>query len=223
MKLRSPGWTVILLAGLACAASAAVQSTERVFTPSDIAGWNSESFKGETRYELVEVDGREVLHAVCDDATASGLYLRETIDLTRTPILEWEWRVDETFSGIDETTRSGDDYPARIYAVDERRIVRWRTRALNYVWASEKPESADWANAYASQARMIAVRSGPPEEKGTWHTERRNLREDFRRYHDRDPDSLDALAIMTDCDDTGESIEAWYGEIRLLPEQAAEP
>ncbi len=188
------------------------------YTPADIIDWKPHSFSGETDYRLVEKDGREAIHARCEDGTASGLVLEQGIDIASTPILEWEWRVDATFEGIDETRRAGDDYAARLYAVDERRIARWRTRAVNYVWASGKETGADWANAYASQARMVAVRSSADGDGGAWVTERRDLREDFRDYHDRDVETVDALAIMTDCDDTGEPVEAWYGEIRLLPE-----
>lgn len=211
---------VMVLVGLAgMGMSAAGSAEEVVYTPEEIIEWESHSFSGETRYELVEVDGRSAVHAQCTDGSASGLFLEEEVDLEATPVVEWRWRVDETFSGIDETTKAGDDYPARIYAVDEHSILRWRTRALNYVWSSEMEQGADWPNAYASQAHMIAVRSGAPETQGEWHTERRNLREDFRRYHDRDLERINAFAIMTDCDDVGEPVEAWYGEIRLLPEQ----
>ncbi len=206
-----------LAVAIALAASAGVADTI-VFTPEDIINWEAHSFEGETNYELVEVDGRPSVHAVCENGTASGLFLQDDVDLTQTPIVEWEWRVDDTFSGIDETTRAGDDYPARIYAVDERRVRIWSTRALNYVWASEKAAGEDWPNAYQSRAHMIAMQSGPPEESGQWVTERRNLKEDFKTFHDRDLDRINAFAIMTDCDDTGEPIEAWYGEIRLLAE-----
>ena len=187
------------------------------FTPADIIEWEPHSFEGETRYELTEVDAREAVHASCTEETASGLFYEEEIDLSETPILEWEWRVDETFSGIDETAKEGDDYAARLYVVKEHTIARWRTRALNYVWASEMEVGADWPNAYASQAHMIAVRSGD-DAGGGWRTERRNVVEDFERYHDRDLDEIDAVAIMTDCDDVGEDIEAWYGNIRFTAE-----
>ncbi len=202
--------------GLTLLAPSALTET-RVFTPEDIIEWERHSFEGETRYELVEVDGRSAVHAICEGGTASGLFLQDDVDLEATPIVEWEWRVDETFSGIDETTRAGDDYPARIYAVDEYTIRIWSTRALNYVWASEQAQGADWPNAYQRRAHMIAMQSGPPAETGTWVTERRNLREDFQRFHDRDLERINAFAIMTDCDDVGEPIEAWYGDIRLLP------
>ncbi len=210
-----------LLAGLVAMVSVSVplygSAAARIFTPADIMEWEAYSFTGETRYQLTEMDGRPAVHAVCDEASASGLFFEQDIDLSQTPIIEWEWRVERTFSDIDEQTRAGDDYPARLYAVDRHNIMRWRTRAINYVWASEMDEGAQWDNAYQSRAAMLAMRSGAEQDTG-WVTERRDLREDFRNIHGRDLTVLNALAIMTDCDDTGQSIEAWYGEIRLLPE-----
>ncbi len=205
--------------GLLLLLAAAVQAQERVigaFSESSLAGWEAEVFSGRTQYDLVEEpEVGTVLHARCSDA-ASGLWRRIEVDLRETPVLEWSWRVDQTFSGIDETVRAGDDYPARVYVVVDGGWRRWRTRAINYVWASEKPAGADWPNAYASQARMLAVRSGSPEVAGQWRRESRNVREDFRRYHGRDVEQIDAVAIMTDCDDTGGEAEAWYGDIRFI-------
>lgn len=208
----------IICMSLTAAIGSAAAQAEQVFTPEDIAAWESHSFEGETRYSLVEVDGRQAVHASCSDTSASGLFFREEIDLNKTPILEWEWRVDKTFSDLDETTQSGDDYPARLYAVDEHTFAKWRTRALNYVWASEQPQGSRWENPFQSRAMMVAVQSGPPEQKGEWRTQRRNLKEDFRKLHDKDTDSINGLAIMTDCDNHGEDAEAWYGEIRLKAE-----
>lgn len=181
------------------------------FSPAQIAGWEAHRFNGQTTYALAE--GGEAVRAVCD-ASASGLFLRRTIDLTATPILEWRWRVDATFPpGPAETTKQGDDYPARLYVVKEA-LLPWNTMALNYVWSSGQPKGAEWPNAYASQARMIALRSGPGEG---WATERRDLRADFRRQFGEDVTSIDAVAIMTDCDDRGTTAQALYGGLRFLP------
>jgi len=216
MQLRPCLLTLIASPALLLA-SFALPAAEQQFSADDILDWEPHSFAGETRYERVEIDDRTAIHAICEGGTASGLFYREDVDLRETPIIEWEWRVDETFSGIDETVKAGDDYAARVYVVDESGVLRWRTRALNYVWASEKAKGEDWPNAYASQARMIAMRSGEDGGSG-WQTERRNILEDFRRYHDREPDTINAVAIMTDCDDVGEPVEAWYGNIRFLTE-----
>jgi hypothetical protein len=201
------------IAALALILAAAPAAAELSFTPDAIAGWAPHSFKGDTAYALDEVDGRAAIHAVCDDS-ASGLFLRREIDLTRTPIMEWRWRVERTFPpGPAETTKKGDDYPARLYVVKEA-LLPWNTVALNYVWASQQPRGAEWPNAYASQAMMVALRSGPGDG---WVTERRDLRADFRRLHGEDVTIIDAVAIMTDCDDRGGTAEAWYGGVRFLP------
>ena len=98
------------------AASAAV-ARDLVFTARDIAGWETERFKGPVEYRLVQQDGREALHAVCSGKGASARYLRREIDLRETPVVEWSWRIQGTFSGPDERTKAGDDYPVRVYAV----------------------------------------------------------------------------------------------------------
>ncbi len=209
-----PRWA---LAALALALVTPATFAGSAFGPPDIIGWEPHSFVGTTDYRLVETDGRLAVQATCTEGTASGLFYRRDIDLTRTPVVEWEWRVDETLTGIDETTRSGDDYPARLYLVDEAPVLRWRTRALNYVWSSKAERGQDWPNAFASQARMIAVATAE-DAGGGWRTERRNVLEDFRRFHDREPARINAVAVMTDCDNTGQETRAWYGNIRFLPE-----
>lgn len=193
------------------------------FPPELIVGWEEHSFAGSTVYDLVEVDGRTAVHAVCQDGTASGLFYREEIDLSETPILEWSWRVDETLEGVDETRKEGDDYPVRVYLVEERQLLSWRARALNYVWAHDQPRGSDWVNPHSSRVRMVAVRSGRPDEPGVWRTEQRDVRRDFRELHDRDVSHLQAVAIMTDCDDTNQRLEGWYGSLRFLSPSRASP
>jgi hypothetical protein len=115
---------------------------------------------------------------------------------------------------IDETTKSGDDYPVRVYGVFDGGLLQWRTEAVNYVWASNRPEGSTWPNAYASQAMMKALQSGA-SRAGEWVTERVDLAKDFRSLHGSSHGIIHGLAIMTDCDDIGKPIEGWYGEIRL--------
>ena len=206
------------LAGLLVALTAlSASADEAIFSPTDIIDWAPHAFTGETEYDLGSTDEGEVLVADCREGTASGLFYREAIDLTQTPVIEWRWRVLDPIDAGDPETKAGDDYAARIYAVDEHTILRWRTRALNYVSSTRQPEGADWANAYANQARMIAVDNASSEADG-WQTHQRNLRADFQRFHDREVDTIEALAIMTDCDDTGETARAQYGAIRLRAE-----
>lgn len=183
-----------------------------------MAAWDVRDFAGRTDYRSVDIDGRKALEARCDSA-GSTLYLDREIDLRETPVMEWSWRVDETFAAdIDETVKAGDDFAARVYVVMDGGLLRWRTRAITYVWASAMEQASDWPNPYASQAWMVALRSGPAEQPGSWKNERRNVREDFRRYHGRDLDKIDGVAVMTDCNDLETTARAWYGEIRFISE-----
>jgi len=209
--------TALLGIATADTASADTDPQARTFPPEEIIQWEVERFQGETDYQQVAVNGRQAIHARCDNS-ASGLFLEQSINLDETPILEWEWRVDNTFGDdIDETVREGDDYPARVYAVVDGGWRPWRSRAMNYVWASEHAKGAHWPNAYTGSVTMLALRSGE-EEAGRWQRERRNLKDDFKRFHDREINEIDGLAIMTDCDDHQGQAEAWYGTLRLLPD-----
>lgn len=193
-----------------------------VFQPDEIINWEQHSFSGYTDYQLKQTAaGNKAIYANCEQGTASGLFLRQAIDLTKTPIVEWRWRVREGLQGNNEQSKSGDDYPARIYAVDEHQLLVWRTRAINYVWSSQQPQGSTWENAYASQATMVALR-GADDFGDEWRTERRNLRDDFKRFHGRDLTELSAFAIMTDCDNTKQNVSAWYGEVRFLPADSSD-
>ena len=188
--------------------------------PEDFLGGTVREFAQRTEYRLAGPDETEAGHAAvyarCRDASASALVVERKTSLEQTPILEWRWRVDSIYRNIDETEKSGDDYPARIYVVAER-WPRFRGRVINYVWSSSQPEGGTWANAFASQFQMVAVRSGEANV-GQWITERRDVLADFRRLHGIAPDTVDALAIMTDCDNAGQQATAWYGPVRWLPD-----
>lgn len=182
-----------------------------LFSQNNLTGWETKSFKGKTRYALAEESGKTVLKAE-SSGTASGLYRKVRIDLKRTPVLNWSWKTDRVFQGVDERTKRGDDYPARVYVVFSGGIFFWRTRAINYVWSSSQPAGTRWPNAYTGNARMVAVESGA-KKTGEWVTEKRNVLADFRTLFGEEPGYVDAVAIMTDTDNSGLSATSWYGDV----------
>ncbi len=181
------------------------------FSQGDLNAWTAKKFSGETQYSLVEDGGRKVLKAV-SKATASGLYKQVHIDLQKTPYLNWSWKIDHTLGDIPERKRAGDDYPARVYVVFSGGLVFWRTRAINYVWSSNQAVGTEWPNAFTDHALMVAVASGAAQA-GQWVKERRNVLEDFKRLFGGDIRYVDAVAVMTDTDNSGKSATAYYGDI----------
>ena len=201
---------------LVLGAGAAWADRVEVLRDGDIGGWEERVFEGKTRYETVRIEGRAVVRAT-SRGTASGLYLRRRIDLEETPILRWTWRVDGTLGDIDERTRAGDDYGARVYVIRSHPVFLWRTRAVNYVWASARAVGETWPNAYTDSSHHVAVRSGDAQA-GQWVEERRDVRADFLALFGESVRYVDAVAIMTDTDDTGGSAVAYYGDITFASE-----
>lgn len=186
------------------------------FSAGDLKGWQAKSFLGETAYDLVDLDGRRVLRA-SSQAAASGLYREMAIDLEATPYLNWSWRVAGILAGVDERSKAGDDYPARVYVVVSGGALFWKTRSLVYVWSSNQPVGSTWNNAFTANARVMALRSGGAQA-GQWLSEKRNIRMDFKHLFGEDIRRLDAVAIMTDTDNSRQAATAWYGDIYFSAE-----
>ncbi|GMQ52706.1 DUF3047 domain-containing protein [Halopseudomonas aestusnigri] len=186
------------------------------YDPADIVQWPERTFTQPTDYQLAERDGQTLLRADCGDGQASARYLEHPVDLRETPILRWSWSISQPFSQLDETRKQGDDYPVRLYVVRDGGLLPWRTLAVNYVWSSVQPTGSQWPNAYTANAQMLAVSSGAPDGTALVPLER-NVREDFQRLHGQRLDQIDGLAIMTDCDNSGQTVTGWYGTIEWLP------
>lgn len=69
--------------------------------------------------------------------------------------------------------------------------------------------------AYAGNARMIAVESGD-EKVGWWVSDKRNIREALQTQFGESFRYIDAVAVMTDTDNTIGAAEAYYQELFFL-------
>lgn len=182
-----------------------------VFSSGMLDVWTERKFVGKTDYSLVKDNGVYVLKAE-SHASASILYQEKRIDLDKTPYINWRWRVENTLGKIDEQTKKGDDYPARVYVVIEPELFEIRPRSLDYVWSSNSPEGTHWKSAYSSTVVMLALRSGD-RMTGQWVNEKRNLKVDLETYFKKDIRYIEGVAVMTDADDTKSSAVAYYGDI----------
>ncbi len=187
------------------------------FSTQGITNWESKTFSNETIYTLEQQGQQTVLKAVSKDS-ASGLVKKTRVDLQQYPYLNWRWRTESRLHGLNETTKEGDDYVARVYVVVSGGLFFWRTRALNYVWSSNMEKGMSWPNAFAGDnAMMLAIRSNE-DERGRWYTERRNVYEDLKRYHGKEIRYIDAIAIMTDTDNSDGRATSYYGDIYFSSE-----
>lgn len=186
-----------------------------------ILSWETKVFAGESIYTVGEYKGRLALKALSRQS-ASGLVLKRQIDLTQTPYLSWTWLVEKTLRQLDERSKNGDDFVARIYVVIDGGLRVWKTKSLNYVWSSNQDKGLVWDNPFAgSKVKMMAIR-GKQSQTGTWYQEKRNVYQDLiATFGDKGSEEtnrktyryIDVIAIMTDTDNSGKDAESYYGDI----------
>ncbi|MDW3094057.1 MAG: DUF3047 domain-containing protein [Gammaproteobacteria bacterium] len=181
------------------------------FSNSDISGWDQKSFNGETLYEIENQEGLRFLRAI-SDMSASAFYKKVKVDLNNVPYLNWSWKVDKPLKRLNEQTKAGDDYAARVYVIARQGLAPWRTKALNYVWSSNAVVGEAWPNAFTDKAIMIPLRTRS-ETGEQWRAEKVNVKKDFKKYFGLEIDEVDGIAIMTDTDNSKSSITAAYGDL----------
>lgn len=196
-------------------------------------GWEPLTFKKierHTRYRLIQDRGTWVV-AAQSAASASGLIRRLEIDLHQFPILRWRWKISGVLAKGDVTRKAGDDYPARIYITfrydpsklsflerakyKAARLIYGEyppTGALTYLWANKAPSGTIVNNPYTDRVKMIVLQSGSAR-KMQWVEEKRNVYEDYGLAFGQEPPLVSGVALMTDTDNTGESVSAYYGDI----------
>jgi len=187
------------------------------FSEGHLDGWNSKEFDGNTQYKIINITslGKSVLQAKSNNS-ASGLFKEQRIDLHKTPYLSWSWKTDKLYNNINESEKQGDDFVARIYIVIDGGVFFWKTRALNYVWSSSFEKNHSWPNPYTSNATMFAVESGE-ENLGKWISYKRNVYQDLKNTLGKEVRYIDAIAVMTDSDNSGQAATTYYGDIYFTP------
>lgn len=191
--------------------------------------------KKQTQYSLEQEQGRTVLHARAE-AAASGLMQELNIEAAQLSKLDWQWKVKSLINSADNTLGATEDSPVRIVLAfdgdkdalpfadqmmfETGKLISGRDipyATLMYIWENKAPVGTVINNSRTGRIKMLVAASGNAGI-GQWHHFSRNISEDFQAAFGEKPGRLIGLGVMTDTDNTGESVEAWYGDIRLLQE-----
>jgi Protein of unknown function (DUF3047) len=83
-----------------------------------------------------------------------------------------------------------------------------------YVWDAKAPVGSVIVHPRSDRIRKIVVESGTAGLR-KWRSYRRNLAADYRLAFGEAPGPLQAMAVMTDGDNTQSQLSTWYGDITL--------
>ena len=173
------------------------------FTEQELSELDVRKVRGadnKTVYTVGSNENGNFLKAVADNA-ASGLGKEVKIDLNKTPFVNITWKIEKDLQGINENSKKGHDFAARVFAVKKTGATPLSNRAINYVFSSNSVVGRSWQSPYTKKS-IDNVLATTKDNLNVWVTVKANVKEDFKKFHDLDVNELDGLAIMADTDNS---------------------
>ncbi len=186
------------------------------FTKEEFDNLTVRKIKKNTKYTLGSNDKGNFLKAEAE-GQASGLGKEILIDLNKTPFLNITWKVEKDLSGIDEKSKKGHDYAARVFVIKKTGSTALSNRAINYVFSSNEKIGQYWRSPFTKKS-IDYVLATTKTNNNEWVTVKTNVKEDFKKLHDLDVNELNGVAIMTDTDNSKIKSIAYYQNIYFSSE-----
>jgi hypothetical protein len=201
----------------------------------NLENWRPLLFPKIPKHSVYSVETQDDQHYLRAESSgsASGLIYKKEFSVYDYPRIRWSWKVDNVYLKGDIHTKSGDDYPIRVYVVfkydpEQASLLEKLTyqsakliygeypphSSLNYVWSSKPYPERILTSPYTDRAKMVLLEHGG-DKVGTWVFEEVNVVEDYHRAFGTKPPTTASLAIMSDSDNTGESAVSYVEFIEV--------
>jgi hypothetical protein len=212
---------LLLASGIVSAAIVLSDEPELVRTVEDFSsfeegsfpeGWKSRGGEGSEVYR-VRSDHEHYLEA---HARQSAVTIAKEFEyeLTEYPYMSWQWRVIELPKGGDERYKKTGDSAAAIYVIFEG---RFRPKSIKYVWSASLPRGTTTESPYNSKTKIVVMQNqcSPMDE---WVSERVNVYADYQRLFGDETESVQAIGLMSDSDNTQSTAVAHYKALMVSKE-----
>ena len=173
------------------------------FTEKELSELDVRKVRGADNKTIYSVGSNEeggYYKAVAENA-ASGLGKEIKVNLNKTPYINITWKIEKDLQGINENSKKGHDFAARVFAVKKTGATPLSNRAINYVFSSNSNVGKNWPSPYTKKS-IDNVLASTKINFNEWITVKSNVKEDFKKYHNLDVNELDGLAIMADTDNS---------------------
>tara|TARA_B100000700_G_scaffold315375_1_gene403347 strand:+ start:153 stop:797 length:645 start_codon:yes stop_codon:yes gene_type:complete len=169
-----------------------------------------------TTYSLGSNENGKFLKAEAQ-GVGSGLGKKLKINIEKTPFINITWKIEKDLRGINENSKKGHDYAARVFVVKKTGLTALSNKAINYVFSSNNNVDEHWRSPY-TKSSIDYVLSTTKEHMNEWVTVKANVRDHFKKLHGLDVKTIDGLAIMTDTDNSNLKAISYYQDIYFSSE-----
>ncbi len=175
--------------------------------------WEQLKFGKPTDYFLCMDGTNQCLKAVADK-TCSAFMTKVRVKPQHRLVARWRWKIDHVPQNASDNVSRTFDHTARIIIAFDTLIGPPRT--INYVWANQEKIGTDMRHPLSGRAKMVVVQSGNLlAEK--WIPEERDVTSDWHRlFGEKAMPDIVALGVITDSENTGTQVTAYYQNLELL-------
>ena len=186
------------------------------FTEEELKTLKVKKIKKFTEYQIGSNANGNYLRAKAE-GQASGLGKEIKINLDKTPFINITWKVENNLNGINEKSKKGHDFAARVFVVKKTGITALSNRAINYVFSSNEDIGENWNSPYTKNS-IDYVLSTTKITDNEWITVKSNVKNDFKNLHNLDVNEIDGVAILTDTDNSKMKAVSYYQNIYFSSE-----
>ena len=189
------------------------------FTEDELSTLKVRKVRGadsKTQYSLGRNENGKFIRSEANNS-ASGLGKEIKINLNETPFLNITWKIEKDLPGINENSKKGHDYAARVFVVKKTGATPLSNRAMNYVFSSNNDINSYHPSPFTKKS-IDYVLSTTKENLNEWVTVKVNVKEHFKKFHDLDLDEINGIAIMSDTDNSKLSSIGYYQNIYFSSE-----
>ncbi|HAG49917.1 MAG: hypothetical protein A2X87_03715 [Deltaproteobacteria bacterium GWC2_42_51] len=202
---------------------------------NDLKNWDAIYFpkiKKHTSYTIELKGGERYLRAE-SNASASGLVYKKEFNVYEYPRIAWRWKISNVYQKATPGTKSGDDYPIRIYVMfkyepekasffekiqfelSKRLYGKYPPQSsLNYVWANREYKETSVVSPYTEKAMILFLEMGG-QNVGKWQQEEVHILQDYEKAFGVKPPLIASIGIMNDSDNTGEGSVSYIDFIEV--------
>lgn len=182
-----------------------------------LAEWDKPVHFGTGNWSVVD-DGGDQAIKLGTESSSFALEKSIAVDLTRTPYIEWEWKVTVSPAGGDFSSPDTDDQAGQLLVVFPKTFFE-RRKVISYIWDPTAPKGTMGAGAgpIYLNVKAIVVESGA-DRIGHWVVEKRNVVEDFRALYGEIPERAVAIRLQINSQHTKTVAEAFWRTIRFSSE-----